>query len=135
MPPATGAFVIKDALISFGATEYGNQCKEMRLVPDQPHQVYRTMVPDGAAVDVDSATWTLKISGLQINQAGGLADYLNDNAGTAVDLTFEPKRGGKTAAVTVMAKHTDFGGESGNWAEVELELPCVGSPVFTPAAG
>lgn len=133
MPPATGAYVMKDALISFGATEYGNQVKEMRLVPDQPHQVYRTLVPDGAAVDVDSATWTLKLSGLQINQTGGLAEYLNDNAGTEVDLVFEPKRGGKSAAVSVMAKHVDFGGQGGAWAEIDLELPCVGAPDFTPA--
>mgnify|MGYP001145327595 CR=1 FL=1 len=130
MPPATGAFVMKDALISFGATEYGNQCKEMRLIPDQPHQVYKTLVPDGAAVDVDSATWTLKLKGLQINQTGGLADYLRTNAGTEVELVFEPKRGGKTATVTVMAKHVDFGGEGGSWAEIELDLPCVGQPVF-----
>ena len=131
MPPATGAFVMKDALISFGATEYGNQCKTMRLVPDQPHQVYKTLVPDGAAVDVDSATWTLTMQGLQINQAGGLADYLRANAGTEVDLVFEPKRGGKNATATVMAKHVDFGGETGNWAEVDLTLPVVGQPVFT----
>lgn len=130
MPPATGGFVMKDALIKFGAVEYGNQCKEMRLVPDQPVQVYKTLVPDGAAVDVDSATWSLKMKGLQINATGGLAEYLNDNAGTVVALEFEPKRGGKKATVNVMAKFTDFGGETGAWAEVELELPCVGSPVF-----
>jgi hypothetical protein len=131
MPPATGAFVMKDALISFGATEYGNQCKTMRLVPDQPHQTYRTLVPDGAATDVDSAVWTLTMAGLQINAVGGLADYLNDNAGLEVELIFEPKRGGRKATVTVMAKHTDFGGETGNWAEIDLTLPCVGTPDFT----
>lgn len=135
MPPATGAFVMKNALISFGATEYGNQCKEVRLVPDQPHQVYKTLVPDGAAVDVDSATWTLTVKGLQINATGGLADYLSDNAGTEVELLFEPKRGGRKATVTVMAKFTEFGGETGSWAEVDLQLPCVGSPVFTDPVG
>lgn len=133
MPPATGAFVMKDALISFGETEYGNQCRVMRLVPDQPHSTYRTLVPDGAAVDVDSAVWTLNMAGLQINAMGGLADYLNDNAGLPVELEFEPKRGGRKATVTVIAKHTDFGGETGSWAEVELELPCVGAPVFADA--
>jgi phage baseplate assembly protein gpV len=130
MPPATGAFVMKDALISFGGTEYGNQCKTMRLVPDQPHQTYKTLVPDGTATDVDSAVWTLTVQGLQINQAGGLADYLNENAGLPVELVFEPKRGGKTATATVMAKHVDFGGETGNWAEIDLQLPVVGTPQF-----
>lgn len=134
MPAATGAFMMKDALIKFGATEYGNQCRVVLLTPDQPHQIYRTLVPDGAAVDVDSATWTLKLTGLQINSTGGLADYLNDNAGLPVVLTFEPKRGGRSAAVTVVAKNTDFGGEQGNWAEVDLELPCQGAPVFTDPA-
>lgn len=134
MPPATGGFVMKDALISFGGTEYGNQCKTMRLVPDQPHQVYKTLVPDGAAVDVDSATWTLTIQGLQINQTGGLAEFLRSNAGTTVELTFEPKRGGEQATATVMAKQVDFGGETGNWAEIDLQLPVIGQPEFTPAA-
>lgn len=137
MPAYAGAFVIKDALVKFGATEYGNQVKKARLVPDTPVQTYRTMVPDGVVTDVDSPIWTLELQGLQDHETGGLARYFNDNAGTLVTAVIAPAKGtGKRqATVSVRLLKVPFGDEQGKFAELgDLELPVQGEPVFSAQA-
>jgi hypothetical protein len=132
MPAATGAMVYRDALITVDGTDYANQLRKGRLVPDQPTQTYRTLVPDGAIQDVDSVTWTLEIEGLQINIAGGLAYYLRSVSGSQISVVLQPKTGvGQAKATfTAIAKMVEFGGEQGAFLTHTLELPVVGTPVF-----
>ena len=53
MPAPTGALVLCDSLFTVDGTDYANQVRKVRLVPDQSIQTYRTLVPDGAVQDVD----------------------------------------------------------------------------------
>jgi len=117
MAAATGAIVYKNAVFTIEETSYANQVRRARLIPDTPEQSYRTLVPDGVVVDVDSTLWTLELEGLQIWTAGGLADFLNDNAGTAVDCLLQLASGtGKpTASFSIIAKPMPFGGEQGEF--------------------
>lgn len=132
MPAAAGAHVIKNAVVTVDGIEYANQVTKARLVPDQPVQTMRTLVPDGVVQDVDSPVWTFEISGLQINVAGGLAKALRDADGGEVDVVLQPRAGTgqATATFTVLALMPEFGGEQGNWSTQELSLPVVGQPVF-----
>lgn len=136
MPAATGAHVYKNAIVTIDSVEYANQLRVARLVPDQPVQTMRTLVPDGTVQDVDSATWVFEIAGLQINQAGGLADALRAADGTEIEVTLQPRAGTgqATATFTVKALMPPFGGEQGQWLQQELELPVVGAPVFGTSA-
>ncbi|GAA1549938.1 hypothetical protein GCM10009804_03150 [Kribbella hippodromi] len=134
MSAPAGAYVLRDALVSFAATDYANQCTKAVLTPDQPSQTLRTMVPDGVSVDVDTAVWTLSLSGIQDYKSGqGLARFLTDNAGTSQTLTLTPRKGGPgaSATVTVICKATPFGGDQGNFTTFDIELPCTGAPVWT----
>ncbi|MEE3918189.1 hypothetical protein V2I01_04830 [Micromonospora sp. BRA006-A] len=96
----------------------------------------RTLVPDGVVQDVDSPVWTFEISGLQINVAGGLARAPRDANGGEVDVVLQPRAGTgqATATFTVLALMPEFGGDQGEWATQELELPVVGQPVFGTSA-
>lgn len=136
MTAYTGGFVIKDALVKFASTDFTNQVSKARLVPDTPIQVMRTLVPDGAITDVDSATWVLELTGVQDYETGGLAAYLNTNAGTLVTAIIAPSKGtGKRqATVSVRAIQVPFGGEQGEFANFDVELPVQGQPTFASQA-
>lgn len=133
LPAHAGAFVLRDALLKLGGTTFSNQAWKVRLVPDTPVQQQRTLVPDGTISDVDSATWIMEIEGLQDHEPGGLAAYLRANAGVQVTFEVAPKNtAGKVKATgTVVATHPPLGGEQGEFAQMELELPILGQPTYT----
>lgn len=133
MAAPTGAFLLKDALVTIATVEYANQCTKATLVPDVPIQTVRTLVPDGIVQDVDSAAWTFEISALQINGSGGLALALRSaTPGTTLAVVLTPSAGTTKpkATFTVMALPVDFGGEQGNFATFDCVLPVIGQPVF-----
>lgn len=133
MPAPTGAFVLKNATVTIESVAYANQCSKVRLVPDVPIQTYRTLVPDGAVQDVDSAVWTFEIAGLQINAAGGLAKVLRDaTPGDELEVVLAPQAGtgNAQATFTVKALPVPFGDEQGKFSTIEVVLPVVGAPVF-----
>jgi hypothetical protein len=133
MPPPTGAYVYKDALIKVDGTDYANQLRKARLVPTQNVQTYPTLVPDGVVQDTDSETWAFELEGLQINIAGGLAAYLRGlPTGTQVACILQPKTGVSqpNATFTAIAMKVEFGGEQGTFLAHTLSLPVIGVPVF-----
>lgn len=133
MAAPTGAFVMKNSIVTIGAVQYANQLRIAQLVPEAPIQTYRTLVPDGVVQDVDSAVWTFEATGLQINKEGGLARALRAYApGETIAVVLTPQSGeGDSAAFTVMAVPVPFGGEQGGFATMELVFPVIGQPVIT----
>lgn len=134
MAAPTGAFVLRDAVVTVESTEYANQCTKARLVPDVPIQTVRTLVPDGVVQDVDSAVWTFELSVLQINASTGLARFLRESTpGDQLDIVLAPKAGtgNRKATFVAMAVPVDFGGEQGGFATSEVTLPVIGAPVFS----
>lgn len=132
MTAYAGAFVIRNALVTFGATDFTNQCSKARLIPDTPIQTMRTLVPDGAVVDVDSTVWTLELSGLQDWETGGFALYCNTNNGSLISVVIAPQNtaGKKKATISARVLPVQFGGQQGEFAQFDLTLPCAGQPVF-----
>jgi hypothetical protein len=132
VPAYTNYTVYKNAIVKFGGTDYTNQCNKARLVPDVNVQTMRTLVPDGAIVDIDSAVWTLELEGLQDNETGGLAAYFLANAGSLVTAIIAPASGTgkKQATVSVRLVPVAFGGEQGEILKFDVELPVQGQPTF-----
>jgi hypothetical protein len=132
MPAPTGAYVFRDALITVDAVDYTNQINKARLVPDQPIQTYRTLVPDGVVQDVDSVVWTLELVGLQINVAGGLAAYLRTNSSLTLSWVLQPRTGVGQAKATfsAIAIMPEFGGEQGAFQAIDMSLPVLGGVTF-----
>lgn len=133
MPAPTGAYVMRNAVVTIDAVAYANQCATAQLVPDVPTQTYRTLVPDGVVQDVDSPVWTFKLKGLQINISGGLAKALRDaTVGDILDVTLAPKNstGEGQATFQIVAKPVVFGGDQGAFAEIDDEFAVLGQPTF-----
>lgn len=132
MPAPTGAMVYRDASVIVAGVEYANQLRKARLVPDQPVQTYRTLVPDGVVQDADSIVWTFELEGLQINIAGGLAAFMRTNSGTTQSITLVPKIGSgmPRATFTATILMPEFGGEQGAFLTQNLALPVNGAPTF-----
>jgi hypothetical protein len=133
MTAPTGAYVLRNATITIGATTFSNQLTKAQLVPDTPVQTLKTLVPDGVVQDVDTTSWTLELAGVQDwTNTTGIADSLNDANGTQVDCVLIPKAGvGKPKATfTIVAMPVDFGGEQGSFNTFEATFPVVGEPVF-----
>jgi len=134
MAVVPGVYVVRDANMTINAIEYGNQVTSARLVPDTPIQTLRTLVPDGAIVDVDSTVWTLEITAVQKNNTGGLVKALRAlTPGEQVPAVLTPKdlAGEDTAAFTIMGLPAPFGGAQGSFPTAEMVFPVVGQPVFT----
>lgn len=134
MTVATGVYVVRDALFTLATVTYANQITVARLVPDVPIQTLRTLVPDGAIQDVDSAVWTLELTLVQKNNTGGLSKALRTAApGSVLACVLAPKDldGEDTAAFNILALPPPFGGEQGNFPTAEMVFPVVGQPVFS----
>ena len=136
MAVPTGMFVMRDALVTINAVEYANQVRKARFVPDQNVTTYKTLVPDGVVQDVDQATWTLELEGLQINATGGLAKALRTAANTVVTCIVQPKTGTgqDVATASVLIKEIPFGGEQGDYMTIDVAFPVQGKPAFSLAA-
>lgn len=132
IPAYAGAFVLRNSLFTLGGTSFANQVWDVTLEPDTPVQQQRTLVPDGTISDVDSATWVMKVSGLQDPQSSGLAAYLTTNAGTQVAFTYAPVNtvGKVKYSGTVIVVYPTIGGEQGEFAQMELEMPIIGTPTL-----
>jgi hypothetical protein len=131
MAAPTGAYVLRDVIFKFASTSFANQVTKARLVPDVSRETLRTLVPDGIVQDVTTA-WELELSGVQDWETGGLAAYLNTNAGNTVVCTFAPRSGTGKQQVTcsVVIQPVDFGGEQGNFNTFDVTLGVVGTPTF-----
>lgn len=131
---AAGAFVMRNASTTFDTTEYKSQLTRAELVPSTETQQLKTLDPATVHSDVDNASWTFNIAGVQdwvVSQ--GLADFLHANHGQVAEVVLQPKPGAgqRIATFDVICMSPNFGGEQGSWALMELELPVDGTPVFT----
>lgn len=135
MPAYARAHVMRNATITIDSVQYANQLTKARLVPDVPIQTMRTLVPDGVLQDVDTAVWTLELSGVQDRGAGGLGAALDAAYAVGADIVavIQPKIGSGQDVATVNFKPMpiEFGAEQGNFRTFEASFPVVGQPVFT----
>jgi len=137
MAVVEGVYVLRDASITVETVAYPNQLTVARLVPDTPMQQLRTLVPDGAIVDVDSAVWTLELTIVQKNNTGGLVKVLRAaTPGAELDVVLTPKNltGEDVATFVILAMPAPFGGEQGAFPTAEMVFPVKGQPVFTSVA-
>lgn len=132
MAVITGGYVMRNATVKFAATDYTATVRKARLVPDAPIQTYRTLTPDGVIQDIDSTVWTFEVEGVADWETGGLAAYLNTNAGSTVTCILAPRKnsGNLQATFSVIITPVNFGGQQGSFSDFEATFPVVGAPVF-----
>lgn len=130
---AAGAFIIRNSSTKFDTVEYKQSLTKAELVPDTTVEQLKTLDPATVHSDVDDASWTFEIAGVQDwTVTTGLADFLYANHGQIAEVVLQPQpgTGKRTATFDVICISPPFGGERGNWNLLELSLPVDGVPVF-----
>lgn len=131
MSAPAGAFVIRNATVKIGATEYAQQFTKCRLVPSTNTVTLQTMVPEGVVQDTDTPVWTWQVTfAADWTITTGIASVLNAAAGTDLSVVMAPKLGGRNATFSIRAMPVDFGGDQGAFNTVDATFPVQGQPVF-----
>jgi hypothetical protein len=142
MPPiAATPLFMKESIVTltFGvdpAVDVACHVNRVAVVPEPGKVVtFTPLCPDGAVSQQGADTFTLELNGVQDWASGRLARLLWDHAGEEVP--FEVNAYGVAAAAstpsmtgTARAVRPPYGGTAEEYAEMELELPIVGTPVL-----
>lgn len=125
--------VIRNSLFEIDGTDYSNQVNTVEFLPDTPVQTYRTLVPDGAITDTDSATWTLHLTGVQDFGTGSLGKKLRENAGLDMDVVYQPVVGVGQDHVEAVIRGVQLpvGGAQGSFRTFDITLGVIGEPDIT----
>lgn len=137
MTVALNAIIFKNPIITFDGDAFTNEVSKALLTPEQSVKTYKVLVPNSHQADYDDPVWTLTMSALQINNATGLAAAMRAAQGTNIEMTVQEKAGVgfKIATFDVMVPAIPFGGEQGEYMQIEdIEIAVVGAPAFTTSA-
>jgi len=128
------------------ATEYNCDVNTVEVL-SKPGSVvtYQTLCPNGTLQQVAPSTYSVRLKGVQDWDAtGGISAFLWTNHGQTARIVIQAH--GATAAYAAATPGMDaqvvllegtYGGESGKYAEYDVELPCTTRPTLittTPTA-
>ena len=122
-----------------GATEFDCDVNTVEVLSKPGSQVeYQTLCPGGTLLQIGPSTYSVRIKGVQDWDATtGLSAFLWANAGKlarvvvqahGAAVAYAPTTPGFDATVTLV--EGTYGGESGKWAEFDVELPCSARPTL-----
>jgi len=126
--------LFKYAVIEIDDVDYAEWATTALLTGEAPVQTLRTLVPDGAIVDTDSAAYTFQLAG---PQSSPLYAALLAAEGGEVEVVFQAEHGTGKAVRTFTAKVPEglpFGGQQGAFRTFDVSLPVSGSPARSVSA-
>lgn len=127
----TTPIVLKDCLVTIGTDSFQTAITKVQLTPSASVQVAKAVSPGAVYTDTDEASWTADLEWLQDwATLGNLGQYLHDNEGDTVPMTFEPKAGGATVTCEVILTPGPIGGGVGVYATAAVSLGVVGKPAI-----
>ena len=130
-------------LVSGGTrTEYNCDLTTAEILAEPGDEVsVSTLCASGSFSSIGKTTYSLHIVALQRWAADGLANFLWDNDGALADFQYQAHgsaivpsatQPGMSGQVRLIAP--SYGGESGNYAELDVTLPCSTKPTKLVAA-
>jgi hypothetical protein len=97
---------------------------------------YQVLCPDGTYSQRGATTYALHLVGVQNWDAPGLARFLDEHDGVALDFVFQahghdvaPSAATPAKSGTCIGQAPSYGGEVETWAEYDVALPISGRPV------
>lgn len=125
---------LKDCLLSVAGSDFEKAVSSVQFTPSVTTATFKGLEPTATFTNVGSSTWMVDISYAQDwSTAGSLSEYLFDNEGAEVTLTFEPVNGGAAWSADVIIVPGAVGGAVDSFAVATVSLPVQGKPTFTPA--
>ncbi len=129
--------VMKDATLSIPSTTGSDFKKHVSKVQFDPTTPTTSWTGLGGNVHtaIGTTTWAVAIDYAQDwGTVGSLSQYLLENAGDKVNITFAPEAGGPSFTADVLIVPGAIGGAVNAVATASVTLPVVGAPVPVPAA-
>ena len=124
-------FVIKDVDFTVAADDFSAHVNSVRLIPTTQTRTWKGFSPEASFSEQTAPEWSCTVKLAQDwDNANSLANYLLDNAGEEVAVTFKPRRSGTSAfTVTLILTPPEVGGDIDSWAEATVSLGVKGAPV------
>ncbi len=126
--------VLKDVLLVIESDNYEKHVSGVTFTPSSSQIEWHGLTPDSSFTDVSSATWTVTLNYVQDwETADSLSEYLFENEGQTVSMTFTPVKGAskKTFTADVSITPGAIGGEVNQYATTSVTLgstkPVIGT--------
>jgi hypothetical protein len=128
---AVAPFVLRDVDLAFGADNYEAHVSQVEFVPSATALTWTGLANNTVSASAP-ATWVCTLSGAQDwDTANSLSQYLHENEGDTVAVTFTPAAGQGTFAATLNITPANIGGTGGAFTVFTVSLGS-NKPVFTP---
>ena len=133
---AVEAHILRDVDLLLGTDNYEAHVNRVAFVPSTSSTTWQGLTPAASFTGNTASTWVVELSGVQDwETADALAEYLFDNDGEEVPISFRPRKGsGATFTGTVTCVPTTVGGDVSTFPVFSVTLAMSGKPVKVPAA-
>ncbi|HEY4267090.1 MAG TPA: hypothetical protein VGM94_02750 [Galbitalea sp.] len=124
--------VVKNLLVTIGATSYSKHVNNCTITPTTPVQNWKGGTPDSLVPDVGAPTYVCALTLVHDYQnADSLYNFLLANAGTTATLVYQPDADGDfSVSVDVVLISPTVGGDVDKFNQSTIQMPC-GAPAFT----
>lgn len=115
--------------LTLGATDYGAQASNVRLVPDHNEEDGTPTLGDPTPAPDITTSWTLSGAAIQDwEEPLGFVEFCRDNNNTNVTFSWVPNSGaGVTFSGTCKVKAIEIGGDVSVQNSSDFEFPVVGA--------
>lgn len=126
---------LKDVTLTIGTDGYEKHVSAVTLTPSVSTATFKGLDTEAVFTQASTASWTCELSYVQDwNTADSLSEYLFNNAGSEVTMTFAPESaGGGSFSADVIIVPGAVGGTVDAYATSTVSLPVQGQPTYTPA--
>ena len=129
---AVNPFVLRDVDLTIGTDNYEAHVSQVEFVPAAAALTWIGLANNTHAATA-TATWTVTLAGAQDwATTNSLSQYLHDNEGTVVPVTFTPADGQGSFTADVTISPANIGGTGGAFSVFSVSLGCT-KPAFTAA--
>lgn len=127
---AVSPFVLRDVDLSIGTDQYQAHVSQVEFVPSATALTWVGLANNTHAATA-TATWVVTLAGAQDwATVNSLSQYLHENEGLVVPITFTPADGQGSFAAQVTISPANIGGTGGAFTVFTVSLGCT-KPEFT----
>lgn len=131
---ASAPHILRDVDLTIGTDQYQAHVSSVALTPSNSQVTWQGLTPAATFSGTTSSTWTCVLAGVQDwATADSLAEYLFENDGEEVPISFTPRSGtGSTFEGFVTCAPPNIGGDINTVPVFSVTLGMRGKPTKAP---
>lgn len=124
---------MKESVFSVAADDFAAEITSVAFTPSSSVATWKGLKPSSVFTEASSPTWTCDLTYAQDwDTPTSISNYLFENQGARVEVTFKPKAGGRAWTATIIITPGAIGGAIDSHVSSTVSLGVQGAPV--PAA-